>query len=939
MAKAAGETKFAPGLTVEVRDEEWLITQAIQTQDGWQLQVRGLSDYVRDTTATFYDALDEITVFDPAEVTVVPDRSAQYRHTRLWLETTIRQTPVPLYHPELTVSPKMLADPLEYQRDAVRQALSADIIRPRILLADAVGLGKTLEIGFIVSELIRRGRGDRILVVTPKHVLEQMQQELWTRFAIPLVRLDSVGIQKVRQKLPASRNPFTYFPRVIISMDTIKSPKYRAQLEKMRWDAVVIDEIHNATNAGTQNNALARVLAPTTEALILASATPHNGDPESFREILRFLDPTSVLPDGTIDSEAARRLIIRRHRNSPEVSSIVGNNWAVRAEPNNILVDASPEENAVADELHYSWIANSVSSDRLFPWTLVKAFLSSPAALTETVTNRLKKTSEHTPEHQALQRLSDLTTTITPKKSAKYQRLVDYLKSIGVAKGSTMRVVVFSERVATLTWLAQHLAKDLKLAKGSIAIMHGGLSDQEQIRLVDEFKREDSPIRILITGDVASEGVNLHAQCHQLIHYDIPWSLIRIQQRNGRIDRYGQQYPPVITTLLLDPASENAIGEVQVLARLMEREHAAYKVLGDASSLMGEHSIKREEDAIREVLRGERDFDATVAKPEEILAHTDDNIDALLAMFAEAEATPIVEAPPLVENSLYANEIDYLADALNEAFHTVPSAAPAAGGIGFRHHDNEVANLIPPPDLQRRIDFLPQDYVSYRKVKEKMMLATSTRQGNQSLQAAREGQSESTWPEAHYLGPLHPVSQWAADRALTRMGRREIPAATAPHISVPTVLLMATLTNNRGQVVSRAFVIANQGDFGVEAQVIPNAVDWLTSIGLGSNAVNTGQTQVDDSLIELVAEAVRQTKNAVNPMQNAAAEQANIRVKSWRERMENWEAKRNHNAPGSWTLLRSEELKSIENELKLTLNPSQLLVRPLLVVLPIKESS
>lgn len=939
MAKAAGETKFAPGLTVEVRDEEWLITQAIQTQDGWQLQVRGLSDYVRDTTATFYDALDEITVFDPAEVTVVPDRSAQYRHTRLWLETTIRQTPVPLYHPELTVSPKMLADPLEYQRDAVRQALSADIIRPRILLADAVGLGKTLEIGFILSELIRRGRGDRILVVTPKHVLEQMQQELWTRFAIPLVRLDSMGIQKVRQKLPASRNPFTYFPRVIISMDTIKSPKYRAQLEKVHWDAVVIDEIHNATNAGTQNNALARVLAPTTEALILASATPHNGDPESFREILRFLDPTSVLPDGTIDSEAARRLIIRRHRNSPEVSSIVGNNWAVRAEPNNILVDASPEENAVADELHYSWIANSVSSDRLFPWTLVKAFLSSPAALTETVTNRLKKTSEHTPEHQALQRLSDLTTTITPKKSAKYQRLVDYLKSIGVAKGSTMRVVVFSERVATLTWLAQHLAKDLKLAKGSIAIMHGGLSDQEQMRLVDEFKREDSPIRILITGDVASEGVNLHAQCHQLIHYDIPWSLIRIQQRNGRIDRYGQQYPPVITTLLLDPASENSIGEVQVLARLMEREHAAYKVLGDASSLMGEHSIKREEDAIREVLRGERDFDATVAKPEEILAHTDDNIDALLAMFAEAEATPIVEAPPLVENSLYANEIDYLADALNEAFHTVPSAAPAAGGIGFRHHDNEVANLIPPPDLQRRIDFLPQDYVSYRKVKEKMMLATSTRQGNQSLQAAREGQSESTWPEAHYLGPLHPVSQWAADRALTRMGRREIPAATAPHISVPTVLLMATLTNNRGQVVSRAFVIANEGDFGVEAQVIPNAVDWLTSIGLGSNAVNTGQTQVDDSLIELVAEAVRQTKNAVNPMQNAAAEQANIRVKSWRERMENWEAKRNHNAPSTWTLLRSEELKSIENELKLTLNPSQLLVRPLLAVLPIKESS
>ena len=308
-------------------------------------------------------------------------------------------------------------------------------------------------------------------------------------------------------------------------------------------------------------------------------------------------------------------------------------------------------------------------------------------------------------------------------------------------------------------------------------------------------------------------------------------------------------------------------------------------------------------------------------------------------MFTEAEATPIAETPQLVENSLYDNEIDYLADALNEAFHTVPSATPKAGGVGFRRHDNEVAELIPPPDLQRRIDFLPQDYVSYRKVKEKMMLATSTRRGNQSLQTAREGQSESTWPEAHYLGPLHPVSQWAADRALTRMGRREIPAAAAPGIDDPTVLLMATLTNNRGQVVSRAFVTASEGDFGIGTQVISNAVDWLTTIGLGSDAVNAGLTQVDDSLIGLVAEAVKQTKNAVTPMQNAAAEQANIRIKTWRERMENWEAKRNHNAPGAWTLFRSEELKSIENELKLTLNPSQLLVRPLLVVLPIKESS
>ena len=278
----------SPGVTVTVRDEQWLVTGVARTTDGYRVRVRGVSDYVRDTTATFFTALDDIEVLDPTKVAVTPDVSPGYRRARLWIESTLRQTPVPMDQQELEVSTRMLADPLDYQLSAVHRALDPANVRPRILLADAVGLGKTLEIGMILAELIRRGRGERILVVTPKHVMEQFQQELWTRFAIPLVRLDSVGIQKVRQKLPASRNPFTYFPRVIVSIDTLKSPKFRAQLRNVTWDAVVIDEIHNATNASTQNNELARTVAPRTDALILASATPHNGSDDSFKEILRL---------------------------------------------------------------------------------------------------------------------------------------------------------------------------------------------------------------------------------------------------------------------------------------------------------------------------------------------------------------------------------------------------------------------------------------------------------------------------------------------------------------------------------------------------------------------------------------------------------------------------------------------------------------------------
>lgn len=188
---------------------------------------------------------------EPARAQVVAD-SPHYRTARLWLESTIRKTPLPLGERSLSVAVRGLADALSYQQSAVRKALDPANLRPRILLADAVGLGKTLEIGMILSELVRRGRGERILVVTPRHVLEQMQHELWCRFALPFVRLDSAGIQRVRQKLPATRNPFTYYKRVIISIDTLKSDRYVASLRKQRWDAVVIDESHNLSNAATR---------------------------------------------------------------------------------------------------------------------------------------------------------------------------------------------------------------------------------------------------------------------------------------------------------------------------------------------------------------------------------------------------------------------------------------------------------------------------------------------------------------------------------------------------------------------------------------------------------------------------------------------------------------------------------------------------------------
>ena len=201
---------IAAGERVIVRDEEWLVRAVRATElDGTRVEVTGVSELVRDQDAVFFDhpELDTVHRLDPRAGTLVADTSPGFRRTRLWLESVRRGSPIPASDTRITVGHEALLDRMDYQLRPAAQALKN--LRPRILIGDAVGLGKTLEIGILLSELIRRGRGERILVVTPRAVLEQFQQELWTRFAIPLVRLDSAGIQKVKQTLPSSRNPFS----------------------------------------------------------------------------------------------------------------------------------------------------------------------------------------------------------------------------------------------------------------------------------------------------------------------------------------------------------------------------------------------------------------------------------------------------------------------------------------------------------------------------------------------------------------------------------------------------------------------------------------------------------------------------------------------------------------------------------------------------------
>jgi hypothetical protein len=221
---------YAPGSRVVIRDEESLIRRVDPAADGgWLLTCDGVSELVQGKSPLFLTELEQhIQVLDPSKTELVPDTSPTYNAAILYLESQRRRS---IANDEnIHLGHRGVMNLVPYQLDPALQALCQP--PSRILIADAVGLGKTLEAGVLATELIQRGRGKRILVVTQKAMLTQFQKEWRSRFSIPLVRLDSVGLARVRNRIPANHNPFNYFDRSIISVDTLKSNlEYRNFLE------------------------------------------------------------------------------------------------------------------------------------------------------------------------------------------------------------------------------------------------------------------------------------------------------------------------------------------------------------------------------------------------------------------------------------------------------------------------------------------------------------------------------------------------------------------------------------------------------------------------------------------------------------------------------------------------------------------------------------
>lgn len=812
---------IAPGARVTIRDAEWLVKRVDRTSSGDQvLDVVGLSELVKDKEARFLRELEEdsLGLIDPRNTSLRLDDSPRFRRSRLYMESLLRQT-APTDE-NLHLGHRAAMDEVEYQWEPTLQALEQP--RQRILIADGTGLGKTLEAGILMSELIERGRGKRILVVALKSMMTQLQMEWWTRFTIPLVRLDSRGIQRIRENIPANHNPFHYYDRTIISIDTLKrGAEYRTYVEDADWDIVVVDEAQNAAyrgDSGSQRHRLVKMLSRSCDTMIMLSATPHDGSPRSFASLMNMLDPTAIANPDDYTRDDVDGLFIRRFKG--DIKDQVDTAFLDR-DVEVCESDATTKEEAVYEALadaEFTAIDQQGSGDVLFKTTLEKALFSSPAACLETVENRIERLQKkdnlvYRNDIQQLETLAELLRPIGAKQFSKYQRLLTLLGDTGGGMewdGSAAddRLVVFSERLETLRFLKEHLVKDLDLDPKAIATLHGGLSDVEQQQIVENFGKEEADVRLLLASDVAAEGINLHYLSHRLVHFDIPWSLMIFQQRNGRIDRYGQKKQPQIRYMVTKTGNAKIQGDLRILEVLIRKEQQAEDNIDDPASLMGVYDVEKEEKKTADAMESGTsagDFDAGLS--------TGDGrgsiMDTLLGHDGSRGQSAIRDR--VVERtSLFPNDFAFMQTTIN---HLV-EAKNLELDFDFRP-EKKMIRLTATDEIKQRFQRLPDEAMPSNQV---FYLSSDPDIVQDAISSSR--QKENAWPSTQYLWKLHPIAEWANDKVIASFHRNEAPVLPLPALDADETIIVCSgnIPNRKGQPVVNEWIGVHMRE-GFEPQI------------------------------------------------------------------------------------------------------------------------
>jgi superfamily II DNA or RNA helicase len=478
---------------------------------------------------------------------------------------------------------------------------------PRLMLADDTGLGKTAEAGMILFRLMQRRRADRVLILTrAQPEPERWRSEMREKFGVDFEVINNgQDYACLRRTVPKHLSVFGYVPRLIMSMHFAAQRHIVDNLSKdVRWDVVIIDEAHHLAEGGDSHKLLAdlgKVVAEQCEALLLLTATPHDGKGESFASLIRLLDPYAVVDPDHLDASIVRPLIVRRLK--PHVVKADGSRFMRRqihmldVEPyrskaektlDRGLKEYTAQLRARSRQLEAAGERSMAMGASFLETFLRKRLASSSYACGISLRNRLNKVrgeelpaeSEETPEDCAQHELL-IDPVILPNGRTEEQILVDLIQraeAIPFGQEAKVRsilellkkelpgqkVVIFTEFRDTLDMLAQVL--DTSGFAGQYETYHGETPPKGRDAIRRRFA-EDPNLKILLGTDAASEGINLQKSCKALVHIEIPFNPGKYEQRNGRIDRYLQQERPQIYVLVATKSLEDRVSQI-VLEKL-----------------------------------------------------------------------------------------------------------------------------------------------------------------------------------------------------------------------------------------------------------------------------------------------------------------------------------------------------------------------------------
>ncbi len=580
---------FREGDRVAIRDRPWRIQDARQIGPG-QLLLKVLPADGQGGSASFVTPPERVLPLPPEQLRFDP---AEFGPIGPWLAAH-RALALTATKDDALVGARYGRVVLEaYQVAPVLRILAKP--KPRLLIADDVGLGKTIEAGLCLLELMFRRRADRVLIVVPPGLVPQWQEEMQERFGLEFEVIENAtGLARAQTRLPAGMSPWV-LPRakIITSVDYLKKDEVRRRALERRWDLVIVDEAHALAESGSPSNPyrtrrtrLGEELRENASGLLLLTATPHNGYPHSFRSLIELVEPTSATLAGSNVADRIGRAMVRRMKR--QILRRNGEEWEPAFLPR--TVEPIPvrvgEEGVKLFELISAYCSRATKDavgeedEELvsFAMQIVKKRASSSRlALARTLEHRLaalKKEEERAekperaelkdyeadlpmPDAQAERTARKILRSAIPKDERrrkaeitkimaiqhllkrlpgpdpKVAGLVEHLRGV-LAEEPTAKVIVFTEYLDTLEAIRAGLEAAGPPIAGAYVELRGGLTIRQR---QDVQRRFDEPeVRILLATDAASEGLNLQRHCNRMVHFELPGGSVRLVAPAGGLE-------------------------------------------------------------------------------------------------------------------------------------------------------------------------------------------------------------------------------------------------------------------------------------------------------------------------------------------------------------------------------------------------------------------